>query len=284
MTPGQISLAARPVCIGGIGGGGTRIFADLLLRCGLYLGSDLNEAHDNLWFTLLFKRASVLVETPAALARLIDGFLEKMATGRFPPELAGVALALSRRDEPQHGREWLAGRHETLLADHAQQAGRRIGWKEPNAHVIADRLLASVPGLAYVHVVRNPFDMIFSGNVNQHLLWSGIFLNTPGEPTLERKFRYWCLTQARVETLALEFPDRVHIVDYAQMVRDPEAAASALTKALDIELSVSVLRGFAASIQSEGATGRWRGRDLSALSPDDLGFARARGYFPEMPE
>ena len=45
-----------PVIIGGIGGSGTRVVAEILMRIGIYLGHTLNASLDNLWFTALFKR------------------------------------------------------------------------------------------------------------------------------------------------------------------------------------------------------------------------------------
>lgn len=267
-----------PVCIGGIGGGGTRIFADFLSRCGYYIGSDLNDALDNLWFTLLFKRPSVLVETPGAIGNLIDGFVEKMTTGRFPQGLAAKAAQLARRDDAQHSISWLAARATSLLAPHEVAAGHPIGWKEPNTHVIADQLLARVTGLRYVHVVRNPFDMIFSGNINQHLLWGSTFLDIAGEPTLSRRLRYWCLVQSRIEELQSEFEGRVLIVKYEEMINDTVNCASALGRSLGVKLPDRMLYDYAASLRAEGTTGRWQGHDLSILLEDDIRFAAIRGY------
>ncbi len=45
-----------PVAIGGVGGSGTRLVADIVSQCGFYLGSSLNGNLDNLWFTFLLKR------------------------------------------------------------------------------------------------------------------------------------------------------------------------------------------------------------------------------------
>ena len=47
---------AAPVVVGGIGGSGTRVFAQLLRDLGFDMGSDLNESLDDLGFTALFKR------------------------------------------------------------------------------------------------------------------------------------------------------------------------------------------------------------------------------------
>jgi RNase adaptor protein for sRNA GlmZ degradation len=45
-----------PVVVGGVGGSGTRLIADILMELGYYIGSDLNKSLDNLAVTLLFKR------------------------------------------------------------------------------------------------------------------------------------------------------------------------------------------------------------------------------------
>jgi len=45
-----------PIVVGGVGGSGTRVVAEILSKFGFYLGNDLNGASDNLLYTLLFKR------------------------------------------------------------------------------------------------------------------------------------------------------------------------------------------------------------------------------------
>ena len=56
----QLPRDHSPVAIGGVGGSGTRLIAQLLMELGVYMGSDRNDANDNLWFTLLFKRIEIL--------------------------------------------------------------------------------------------------------------------------------------------------------------------------------------------------------------------------------
>ena len=41
-----------PVAIGGVGGSGTRLVAQLLSGAGIHMGDDLNGSSDTLWFTL----------------------------------------------------------------------------------------------------------------------------------------------------------------------------------------------------------------------------------------
>ena len=49
-----------PIVIGGVGGSGTRLIAQILKELGYHLGNYLNLSEDNLWFTLLFKRLDIL--------------------------------------------------------------------------------------------------------------------------------------------------------------------------------------------------------------------------------
>lgn len=45
-----------PIVIGGVGGSGTRLIAEIVMDMGFYLGDMLNQSKDLLYFSLLFKR------------------------------------------------------------------------------------------------------------------------------------------------------------------------------------------------------------------------------------
>ena len=65
---------AGPVVIGGVGGSGTRLIAQCLKETGFHIGTDLNVANDNLWFTLLFKRIEILASSEKEFDDLIRIF------------------------------------------------------------------------------------------------------------------------------------------------------------------------------------------------------------------
>ena len=69
-----------PVAIGGVGGSGTRLIANCLEELNYYIGSDLNKAKDNLWFTLLFKHIEILQYNNRQTADLLNIFLQGMLT------------------------------------------------------------------------------------------------------------------------------------------------------------------------------------------------------------
>src|SRR5581483_5848515 len=79
---------SAPVAIGGLGGSGTRVVARLLQDLGFYLGADLNDYEDNLWFTLLMKRPRSLTRIQRHRSRHVHE-----ALGVFESAMAGRRLA-----------------------------------------------------------------------------------------------------------------------------------------------------------------------------------------------
>ncbi|MDP3898896.1 MAG: sulfotransferase [Mesorhizobium sp.] len=266
-----------PIAVGGIGGGGTRIFADFLRRCGVYIGSDLNTPLDNLWFTLLFKRRSVLAEDQRDLATLYAGFAEKMATGRFPPGLKRKVERLAMRSEHEHPPEWFAERSRTLFETH-EPAVARWGWKEPNTHILAERLLELDRRLRYVHVVRHPLDIASSSNNNQLRLWGEVFLDDASGSHFARKLDYWCKVQTTAEAVRDRFPERCIIVRYEDMVTHTEASATFLSSVLGVRLSPEALADYRGTLTPPDFASRWDQEEVSRMSAADIRFASARGY------
>jgi hypothetical protein len=130
------------VAIGGIGGSGTRLGAALLQLLGYYIGDDLNEALDNLWFTLLFKRRSILKECEPNFCALAALFFSRMSGETdFSPEQRECVSRLAQGGRLQHPREWLHQRAESFLsATCLRHAGQPWGWKEPNTHIVIGRM------------------------------------------------------------------------------------------------------------------------------------------------
>ena len=50
----------QPIAIGGLGGSGTRLFAQIMYIFNVYMGSNINDTDDNLYITFLFKRKEIL--------------------------------------------------------------------------------------------------------------------------------------------------------------------------------------------------------------------------------
>lgn len=264
--------AAAPVAVGGVGGSGTRIVAQLLRETGIHMGDDLNDASDTLWFTLLFKRREILDSDEAEFSLLVRALVAGLAGGGpLCAEAESRVRDLAREARPQHRAPWLQARCKSLLAAAARPArGMRWGWKEPNTHVVIERLWQHIPGLRYVHVVRNGIDMAYSRNQNQLALWGG---DPPGrsEPlTPRRSLAYWCLVHRRMERLLAENPQRMFWLDYDALCRDPKREADKLCRFLhcDAGLAMPILE----QIREPAARDNI---DIGELDPDDVEYARS---------
>lgn len=231
-VPGNGMLA--PVAIGGVGGSGTRVVAELVRNLGIHTGTDLNDASDTLWFTLLFKRLEAPGCPDGAFDALVHALVSALAQGA-PLDAASGALvrSLASPDRPQHPADWLQLRAASLLAAAAGPAhGRRWGWKEPNTHVVIERLWQRLPELRYIHVVRDGLQMATSRNQNQLRLWGPQALGEDGPATPRRSLAYWCHVHRRMQRLLALNPQRMLWLDYDRLCADPRAVAPGLARFL----------------------------------------------------
>src|SRR5437764_5229198 len=139
-----------PVAIGGVGGSGTRVVAEILRGLGYHIGDDLNSAADNLWFTLLFKRRAWYLSRRNRSRSVAVGarILEKAMLGEpsfdahermFLLRAAG-GIALRGHDREGHDRgRWPLTHLRSLLAAPGPAPGSLgWGWTEPNTHVFLE--------------------------------------------------------------------------------------------------------------------------------------------------
>ena len=110
--------------IGATGGSGTRVLAAIVQRGGMFVGSDLNRSLDALDFA---------------------AFFDRWVGRELPPGAAAELRALVARQ-------------------HEEAGGRPWGWKEPRSVYLLPFLAAELPGLRFLHVVRDGRDMALSEN------------------------------------------------------------------------------------------------------------------------
>jgi hypothetical protein len=237
MADELIEPSYPPFAIGGLGGSGTRATAMLVRNCGCWLGGDLNSALDNLWFTLLFKRPSVMAESDARLAHLFGLFAARMEGQHSARTMDAQALErLARDDRYMHSAEWLRARVDSFIRGaESPPPDCRWGWKEPNTHVVIDRLFRLSPGLKYVHVVRDPHYMAQSQNQNQLQIWGPVFLDRVSVQRPEDAFAYWVAVHRRLDALQSEFPGRILFFSHDRFMLDPESQAAALLEFLELD-------------------------------------------------
>ena len=281
MTPaaeggaGHLHSPAFPVAIGGVGGSGTRLVAELVRGLGVHIGGDLNGANDLLWFTLLFKREEVLDCDDAEFDALVRALVSGLRGGSpLDAEARTLLATLAARDRAQHPASWLEAR-----ADSLREAACRPrfhgpwGWKEPNTHVVIERLWQRLPGLRYVHVVRHGVDMAFSGNQNQLALWGPRVLGSGGDLSPPRSMRYWCKVHRRLQALLAANPQRMYWLDYDEFCRDPEKGLERLCRFLALPSVAPDL-----SMVRKPGEPRHASQDLSGFAQADLAYVSSLGY------
>ena len=209
------------IAIGGLGGSGTRAVAEVLVRLGYYLGGDLGGPLDNLWFTLLFKRRSVLLESEADFAALYAAFTARMEDRTIDPAIQDRIRELATFDRVQVSSSFLAERLRTFFSDNKfRNAAQPWGWKEPNTHVIAERLLRLDSKLRYIHVVRDPAYMATSSNQNQLANWGPVLLDRD-DPEAYGPFAFWCAVQERMQNLQNQMPHQIAFLSFDRLCLEP---------------------------------------------------------------
>lgn len=230
----SIGNERAPVAIGGVGGSGTRVVAEWLGNLGVHTGADLNDALDTLCFTLLFKREEAPDCPEDDLDVLIGAFVAGLTQGApMSPTAESLVRSLALEDRPQHPARWLQARADSLIEASRRPAhGRSWGWKEPNTHIIIERLWQRLPDLRYIHVVRNGIQMATSSNQNQLRLWGSRVLGEHGPATPRRSLAYWCRIHRHLQDLLARNPHRMLWLDFDRLCRDPEASAAQLGRFL----------------------------------------------------
>jgi hypothetical protein len=269
-----------PVAVGGIGGSGTRIVAAFLDMLGYYLGDDLNEALDNVWFTLLFKRRSVLIDSDGEFHALASLFASRMSgITAISQADRGRVFALAECTRLQHSRDWLRERAFSFCNGRtSKHVGQPWGWKEPNTHVVIDRLCASQPELRYIHVVRHPLDMALSENQNQLRNWGPIFLSSDITVEPRSSLSYWCRAHRQVADFMRDSPGRTMVVDFDALCAAPDDCCAQIAAFVGTDLPDHARSRFRGLVRRPPTAGRFRAADLRQFDPLDLEYVAKLGY------
>lgn len=276
-------MTRNVISVGCIGGSGSRVIAKILQSSGYYIGEDLNVELDNLWFTLFFKRLSVLVEDPDTVALLYDIFYHRLMYGTLKyPETRNIIEALSSRDRIAHNSNWLSERANSFLKERQDTVGK-MAWKEPNTHVIVDRLLKIDPDLRYIHITRSGLDMAYSENLNQLRLWGSVFLDRPVIWAPKDALSYWVAVEQRIRRLKMTHPDRILIVHYEDLAFRPNEVIDEILLFCGETDAIQVDK-IAQFVVPAHSIGRHKSRDLSDFLPSDIEYAEAISAIHARPE
>lgn len=122
----------QPIVIGGMGGSGTRLVAQLLMYAGVFMGSNRNYAEDALDFV------------------------------PFYGSYLGGNVGLTRMFQA------CASQHRVDIPDPAM----RWGWKNPRSYLALEFIHHQFPDMRFVHVIRDGRDMAYAKTRNMRTYWS----------------------------------------------------------------------------------------------------------------
>ncbi len=268
------------VAIGGVGGSGTQVVASLLHMLGYYIGDDINDEMDNLWFTLLFKRRSILVESEPDFRNLVSLFFSRMSGNTLLSERERACIfPLAQQERVQHPREWLTDRAYSFSnGKTSKRSGQPWCWKEPNTHIVIDRIFALHPDLRYIHVFRHPLDMAVSNNQNQLENWGPIFLNrnVTIEPRLS--LSYWCAAHRRIIDFMRSWPERTMMIEFEALCDTPDLHCMKIAEFLGTNLRDEIVANFREFVRLPESVGRFRNTELGQYELGDLAYVAEIGY------
>ncbi len=269
-----------PVAIGGLGGSGTRLVAQILMDVGIFLGDDLNSANDNLTFTFFFKRPDEFKFSQTWVQKNIRVFEKYMCGKSFSISDWQVFLkAYFKRDI--YPANFHSQRRNKILF-HTNSFHEKWGWKEPNTHIFLEPLAKHFPDMSYIHVVRHGLDMAFSGNLQQLNNWGDLYdINLPVDPASEPQMQleYWVnANQSAIEKGKKFFGNRFYLCNYDALCMDPIPEIKNMLTFLNIRVDENKLNQLTKLPAVSSTMGRFKERDLNIFPEEHLQFVRSLGF------
>lgn len=268
------------IIIGGMGGSGTRLVAELMGRLGLPLADDVNISLDDLRFTWLLKRPSRFCGDNGS--RNSEAIVRAIAVHEAISRLCAVNSRHCDVDssvwselgqacfdhlvrEKYHPRRWILQRLIGLARRRDAKDGAAWCFKEPHATVFLPEL-AEWYGerMAYIHVIRDGHDMALSGTTQQFAHWGRQYGLAAGAPVPEAMFEFWYRFNRRA---LMQMRDVVAgptvVVDYDRLVEDPGSVASGLIRWIG-GVTCGVREDLVEAVNGWRASSRGRGKHLRA--------------------
>ena len=281
-----------PVAIGGVGGSGTRVFAEIFRVFGFYLGDCLNKPLDNLWFTVLFKRPHWFSQNweknKEEIYRAIQLFNKTMTTGLAssadPDEIIYVRNASKEILAYPYNMGVDHLQAENILKSKPPDPLKYIGWgwKEPNTHVFLKYLATFFSDFRYIHVLRHGLDMAYSGNHQQFLNWgalNGFAVQDKKSATPQNLLRFWIeANNQAVELGRTLLGEKFLVIRLEDLCRYPEASIKRMARFVGVDVDEDKLNQLSRLPILPGSSGRYRNHRLRAFPARDLAAVRSFGY------
>jgi len=269
---------STPIIIGAVGGSGTRVVAGILSAMQVFIGKELNEQLDNLYFTYFFKYRALLSLDPEDIHTLLNLFVK---ANLGPPteldtresELFRGILEQKLHSEPDIQLTPFLYPSISKAYSTNKPIPEKWGWKEPNSHFIIPELIEHFPRVKYIHIVRNGLDMAHSKNQNQPRLWGQCLLNRPYDGTPSYSLSYWCAVHKRLLQWKSAYPANILMVQFEALCANTFAEIARIIDFCDISHKEKTLLDLSKQIIRPPSISRYMNHPTDIFSPEDFRFA-----------
>lgn len=219
------------IAIGGLGGSGTRVVARIIEEGGIAMGSYLNESHDNLLFTLLFKDPywHKIAKSPEYYFRM--GLFERIMKGQD----------LGEYEQSYFNKALKVNKYFDYDVDFNTKSivSSKWGFKEPNSHIYSKQLLEYFHEMKFIYVIRDGHYMAFSKNQQQLRNWGRMILSRNQSQSRNIRYKqlqFWINSTKRMLRLGdFHLSDRIYICNYNKLMDNPAVEIKSLLNFAGLE-------------------------------------------------
>lgn len=285
-----------PIIIGGLGGSGTRVIAEICQHIGVFLGYNLTDAIDNLWYTALFKRKNLFEVEKNERANQIRKGLDILTSAMIRDQLNTDDLHRLLIDYTEYLKldAYFSNEFEYYFRSISRfiqnvLSVKKIdltpfygwGWKEPNSHILLNHLAGYYNKLRYIHVIRHGLDMAFSKNQTQAKFWGSMYgISYSGQPIDPiASFRYWVEANKKAKRVGdTLLKDRFLLLKLEDLCIAPKIEINRLINFLDFSVSEEKLASALKIPRLPKTVGRYKDHDTSWLANDHVESLTFFGY------
>lgn len=154
-------MEKKIIAIGALGGSGTRVVAKLFQELGYFIGYNLNQALDNLTYTVLFKDHDLFLDKEQLKKRMLvfDKYMSNEKLSRND-----ISIYIKSK-----GSRFLSFKRRNLMKIklilsqlRKKEVRYEYAFKEPNSVHFIEEYLNTFPNSKYIYVMRHGLDMAYS--------------------------------------------------------------------------------------------------------------------------
>lgn len=235
-----------PIVVGGHGGSGTRVIAQILMESGVYMGQDLNRELDSLVFTYFFKHPELYKKPKSNLNDLYEKLIplhEKIHLGHIPNNKQEWSSYFKEgyrhfRGPYRHkyDNKWLLSRFYHLISTKKIEEVNLWGWKEPHTVFHLDKIKEYYQNAKYILVIRNGIDMAFTKTLQQLKYWGEFFDCESKDSSHRNILEFWYRLNSRTISKCKElFGDNFITLKHENICKNPKIEIDRILEFVGIE-------------------------------------------------